>query len=72
MIQCSACGKTLDKVPSWLSGANAAFVCNNCPNRQAKNIAFLSLESESPKAAKGEDDMDLDLSDEDKEDEKED
>jgi hypothetical protein len=49
MIQCSSCGRTLDKVPSWLSSANIAFVCNNCPNRQAKNIAFLSLESEAPK-----------------------
>lgn len=52
MIQCSSCGKVLDKVPSWLSGANAQFVCNNCPNRQAKNIAFLSLEAEAPKTTK--------------------
>ncbi len=52
MMQCSACGKTLDKVPSWLAGAQVTFVCNNCPNRQAKNIAFLSLETEAPKAIK--------------------
>jgi hypothetical protein len=52
MIQCSSCGKTLDKVPKWLAGTNVSFVCNNCPNRQAKNIAFMSLETESPKAPK--------------------
>lgn len=67
MIQCSSCGKTLDKVPSWLAGANAAFVCNNCPNRAAKNIAFLSLESESPKAAKGEDEPEIDISEDEEE-----
>lgn len=67
MIQCSSCGKTLDKVPSWLAGANAAFVCNNCPNRQAKNIAFLSLESESPKATKGDEEVEIDLPEEEEE-----
>lgn len=50
MIQCTTCGRTLDKVPNWLSSASVVFVCNNCPNRQAKNIAFLSLESDAPKA----------------------
>jgi len=49
MIQCTTCGRPLDKLPTWLAGANVVFVCNNCPNRQAKNIAFLSLESETPK-----------------------
>lgn len=67
MIQCSSCGKTLDKVPSWLAGANAAFVCNNCPNRQAKNIAFLSLESESPKATKGDEEVEMDVPEEEEE-----
>jgi hypothetical protein len=43
MIQCG-CGKVLDKIPSWLSTVNVEFVCNNCPNRQTKNIAFMSLE----------------------------
>lgn len=65
MIQCSSCGKTLDKVPNWLAGTEVAFVCNNCPNRQAKNIAFMSLESESPKAPK----MGEDLSEEEPEEE---
>lgn len=58
MIQCS-CGKTLEKVPGWLAGANVTFVCNNCPNRQTKNIAFLSLESEAPKSTKADDEMDI-------------
>jgi len=50
MILCS-CGKPMEKVPSWMSAVNVTFVCNNCPNRQTKNIAFISLESESAKAA---------------------
>jgi predicted Fe-S protein YdhL (DUF1289 family) len=49
MIQCTTCDRTLEKVTNWLSSANVVFVCNNCPNRQAKNIAFLSLESDAPK-----------------------
>jgi hypothetical protein len=69
MIQCSSCGKTLDKVPSWLAGTQVVFVCNNCPNRQAKNIAFLSLESEAPKTPKMDDDLEADIpEDEDAED----
>lgn len=47
MVQCS-CGKVLDKVPNWLSGVPVEFVCNNCPNRKTKNIAFISLETEGP------------------------
>lgn len=47
MVQCS-CGKHLDKVPDWLAGVQVEFVCNNCPNRKTKNIAFISLESEGP------------------------
>lgn len=64
MIQCS-CGKTLDKVPNWLAGANVAFVCNNCPNRQTKNIAFMSLESDSPKSTKADDESAVDVEEED-------
>jgi hypothetical protein len=52
MIQCSACGKPIEKVPDWLRTAKADFVCNNCPNRQTKNIAFVSLELEAPPTAK--------------------
>jgi len=64
MIQCG-CGKVLDKVPTWLSGANVTFVCNNCPNRQAKNIAFLQLETEMPKTPKLDEDLDEDIPEED-------
>ncbi|MFZ4506224.1 MAG: hypothetical protein ACOYON_00830 [Fimbriimonas sp.] len=38
-------------MPSWLFGVKVDFVCNNCPNRQTKNIAFVSLEPTVPKAA---------------------
>lgn len=31
------------------------FVCNNCPNRQAKNIAFMALEPDLPSVAKMDD-----------------
>jgi len=44
MVQCS-CGKTIDKIPEWMSGIQVTFVCNNCPNRQHKNIAFVNLEA---------------------------
>ncbi len=47
MIRCSGCGKTIEKVPRWLEGTKVEFVCNNCPNRTAKNIAFVTLEPES-------------------------
>ncbi len=50
MIQCSSCGKHIEKVPDWLQGTRVEFVCNNCPNRTAKNIAFVSFETE-PKPA---------------------
>jgi hypothetical protein len=50
MITCSACGKPIDKLPLWLSRVEAQFICNNCPNRQTKNIAFLTLDT--PQAVK--------------------
>lgn len=43
MVNC-ACGKPLDKVPSWLAGTNIQFVCNNCPNRTVKAITQVTLE----------------------------
>ena len=58
MIQCK-CGKVIDKLPSWLGAVNVEFVCNNCPNRQTKNIAFISLEPNLPAAAKVEGDVDV-------------
>jgi hypothetical protein len=48
MIHCANCGKPIDKVPAWLEGAQVTFVCTNCPNRQAKNIAFVNLEPAAP------------------------
>lgn len=48
MTICSSCGKPMEKVPDWLSDVKAQFVCNNCPNRQTKNIAFMTLEPEVP------------------------
>lgn len=48
MITCSSCGKPIEKVPNWLQGTKADFVCNNCPNRQTKNIAFMTLEPVAP------------------------
>jgi hypothetical protein len=48
MIKCTNCGRPVDKIPSWLEGVKVDLVCNNCPNRQAKNIAFVNLQPESP------------------------
>jgi uncharacterized OB-fold protein len=58
MIHCANCGKLIDKVPAWLEGATVTFVCNNCPNRQAKNIAFVQFEQESRPAARLDEDVD--------------
>jgi hypothetical protein len=52
MIQCSSCGRPIEKVPNWLRTTKVDFVCNNCPNRQTKNIAFLSLETAAAAAPK--------------------
>lgn len=62
MIQCSSCGKPIDKVPDWLRGTKVDFVCNNCPNRQAKNIALITLDPE-PKAPRSDDDEDIEIED---------
>jgi hypothetical protein len=43
MVTC-VCGKNIEKIPDWLQGVQADFVCNNCPNRQTKNIAVMSAE----------------------------
>jgi len=58
MVQCS-CGKTIEKVPEWLSSAKVEFVCNNCPNRTTKNIAFVSLETAASPEKPDEEGMDL-------------
>jgi hypothetical protein len=46
MVNCSSCGRPIEKMPDWLRVANVDFVCNNCPNRHAKNIAFVDLNPE--------------------------
>lgn len=56
MIHCSSCGRPIEKVPDWLRGTKVDFVCNNCPNRQTKNIAFVSLETEVKAPRTDEDD----------------
>lgn len=53
MVSCS-CGKPIDKVPDWMQAINVQFVCNNCPNRQLKNIAFVNLDPAIPAASKAE------------------
>ena len=61
MITCSSCGKQIEKVPNWLQGTRVDFVCNNCPNRQTKNIAFVTLEPVVPvKGAADEEELELD------------
>lgn len=44
MVTCG-CGKTIDKVPTWLAGTKVEFVCTNCPNRQIKPISQLAMET---------------------------
>jgi len=58
MITCK-CGKAIDKVPSWMQGIQVEFVCNNCPDSQAKNIALMALELETAAAAKASADLSI-------------
>lgn len=44
MVKCSSCGKEIDRIPNWMESIKVEYVCNNCPNRTMKNIAFMSLE----------------------------
>ena len=55
MINCTSCGKPIEKLPGWLAGTKVDFVCNNCPNRSAKSIAFVQIE-ETPKVSARADD----------------
>lgn len=52
MVVCSSCGKPMDKVPDWMASIDVQFACNNCPNRQLKNIAFVNLDPTIPATAK--------------------
>jgi len=48
-------------LPNWLQGTKVEFVCNNCPNRQTKNIALVSLELDlKPSAKLDDDDIEID------------
>jgi len=51
MVKC-VCGKTMDKVPTWLDSVKVDFICNNCPNRQIKTISQLSVEQAALAAEK--------------------
>jgi hypothetical protein len=51
MVTCK-CGKAIEKVPNWMQTINVEFICNNCPTRHTKNIAFVTLEADVPSAAK--------------------
>ncbi len=60
MVTC-VCGKPIEKLPSWLQGTKVDFVCNNCPNRQTKNIALISMELDAKPSTKVDDDDDMEL-----------
>jgi hypothetical protein len=42
----------MDKVPDWMASIDVQYACNNCPNRQLKNIAFVNLDPTIPATAK--------------------
>jgi hypothetical protein len=48
-------------MPDWLTGVKVEFVCNNCPNRQTKNIAFINLEPEQAKTGTAIDEEEVDV-----------
>jgi len=52
MVVCSSCGKPMERVPDWMASIDVQFACNNCPNRQLKNIAFVNLDPTIPATAK--------------------
>lgn len=61
MVYCSGCGRAIEKMPDWLTGVNVEFVCNNCPNRQTKSIAFVDLEAGLKTAAIAEEEPEVDV-----------
>ena len=56
MVLC-ACGKPLDKVPTWLSSVTIEFICNNCPKRNIKSITQLTPEQITGAPRNAEDDL---------------
>jgi len=57
MVHCTSCGKPIEKIPDWMRGIKVEYVCNNCPNRQLKNIAFINLDAGLHASAKLEADV---------------
>ena len=56
MVKC-VCGKEIENAPTWLSGVNVTFICNNCPTRDVKGITQVDFslpqtEEEKAEAAK--------------------
>lgn len=51
MVRCS-CGKAIEKIPDWMAEIKVEFICNNCPNRQTKNIAFINFDEALHASAK--------------------
>lgn len=43
MIKC-ACGKEMEHVPNWFNSVKVDIVCNNCPNREIRNISEIKLD----------------------------
>lgn len=59
MVICTSCGKVIDKIPDWMQSIKVEYVCNNCPNRHTKNIAFINLELETAASKVTEDEPDI-------------
>ena len=59
MVKCTSCGKTIDKIPDWMNVVSVEYVCNNCPNRHTKNIAFINLEPDLPAKAPDEEEAEV-------------
>lgn len=60
MVRCS-CGKAIEKIPDWMMGIKVEFVCNNCPNRQTKNIAFINFDEALHSSAKLSEEPELEI-----------
>lgn len=44
MVKCSACGKEIEHVPNWFNAVQVLLICNNCPNRDLRNISEIKLD----------------------------
>lgn len=43
MVKCN-CGKDMEHMPNWFETINVQKVCNNCPNRELRNISEIKLD----------------------------